>query len=116
VVHLGDIWRIHFPYGDQPGFKMRPVVVVGASPMGHTEEEVVLVAMITSRVHQRRNGDVVIGNYQAAGLPKPSIIKARRLFSASPSMFTYSGGVHLGCVDSVTLESVMNEIAALFSP
>jgi len=116
MVQLGDIWKIHFPYGDKPGFKERPVVVVGASPMGLREEQVILVVMVTSQIHQRRNGDVIIVNHSAVGLLRPSIVKARRLFSATPLMFQRSESTWLGSLDATTFNQVLNEIAILFSP
>jgi mRNA-degrading endonuclease toxin of MazEF toxin-antitoxin module len=116
VVQLGDIWKIHFPYGDKPDFKERPVVVVGASPMGHREDHVVLVVMVTSQMHQKRNGDVIIASHSAVGLSRPSVIKARRLYSATPQMFQRTESAWLGRLDATTLKLVLDEIAILFSP
>ncbi len=116
MVQCGDIWSIHFPYGDKPHFKERPVVVVGASPMGPREEQVLLVVMVTSQLHQKRNGDVDIVNHSAVGLSRPSIIKARRLFAATPLMFQRPESKWLGRLDATTLKQVLDEIAILFSP
>lgn len=116
MVRFGEVWKIPFPYADSAEFKARPVVVVGASPMGPAEEQVLLVAMITSKVHQRRNGDVPIPDHQAVGLPRPSLVKARRLFSASPSMFAQPVASRIGRLELVTLDAVLNEIAVLFLP
>jgi hypothetical protein len=82
--------------------------------MGPTEEQVLLVAMITSKMHQRRNGDVPIPDHQAVGLPPPSLVKARRLFSASPSMFAQPIASRIGRLEFATLDAVLNEIAVLF--
>ncbi len=110
----GEIWRIQFPYGEAPNFKLRPVLIVGASPMGPREQEAVLAAMITSQMHQRRRGDVEIVDYRAAGLTAPSLVKARKLFSASPAMFQRPEAKRLGRVDSATMQAVFREIAVLF--
>lgn len=116
MASLGEIWAIPFPYAEKPHFKTRPVLIVGASPMGQQEEEVILVAMITSQVAGQRNGDVPILNTGAAGLSKPSIIKARRLYSASPRRFRTNGANKVGELDTQTFNNVLSEIAVLFSP
>lgn len=113
-MQVGDVWQITFPFNDQPGSKLRPVLVVGASPMGPGEEEVVLTVMITSQMHQRRRGDVEIVDYTGAGLSSSSLIKSRRLFAASPRMFSATCARRMGRVDTPTFQAVFAEIAQLF--
>jgi mRNA-degrading endonuclease toxin of MazEF toxin-antitoxin module len=115
VVKLADIWQAYFPYSDGPGDKFRPVLVVGVSPMGSGQEQVVLAAMISSQVQKRRIGDVVISDWAAVGLTMPSLVKARRLASLSPSQFN-DPAKYLGRLDDRTFSSVLAEIAVLFSP
>src|SRR3954468_13769987 len=113
MVQLRDLWKANFPYGDATGFKFRPVLVVGASPMGRRQEQVILVAMLTSQVQKRRIGDVTINDWVAAGLEKPTLVKARRLASLNPSQFL-DPAEKVGELDHPTFSQVLKEIANLF--
>ena len=84
--------------------------------MGHHEDQVFLVVMVTSKMHQKRKGDVTIAIHSAVGLSRPSIIKARRLYSATPLMFQRTESTWLGRLDATTFKQVMDEIATLFFP
>lgn len=109
----GDIWKVNFPFGDVPDFKLRPTLVVGVSPMGAGQEQVVLVAMMTSKLNQRRRGDVEVSNYAACGLMVPTLIKARRITHVNPSMFK-DPGHQVGRVEDDVLRAVLMKIAEMF--
>ncbi|MBV9510651.1 MAG: type II toxin-antitoxin system PemK/MazF family toxin [Caulobacteraceae bacterium] len=58
--------------------RRRPALVV-SSPDFESETGLVWVAMITTPEHERRFGDIPIGDQAAAGLPAPSVIRASKL-------------------------------------
>jgi mRNA-degrading endonuclease toxin of MazEF toxin-antitoxin module len=113
VVQRADIWQAYFPFNDGPGDKVRPVLVIGASPMGPGQEQVVLSAMISSQVQKARIGDIVINDWAATGLTVPSLVKARRLASLSPKSFQ-DPAKYIGRLDDPTFSAVLAEIAVLF--
>ncbi|OYO03383.1 type II toxin-antitoxin system PemK/MazF family toxin [Enemella evansiae] len=126
---VGEVWRIYVPYNDGPfppgsdTGKWRPGVVIGWSPEVVSSQQplgaqpVVLVVPITSFGDggQPRDGDVPVADYQAAGLTKPSWIRARVLFSAHPKAFRGGTGP-LGRVSRHELRAIFAEISALVAP
>jgi mRNA-degrading endonuclease toxin of MazEF toxin-antitoxin module len=112
----GQIYEAWVPFKDAPdNQKLRPVLVLGWSAVGATEDGVVLVAPITSFGDggRARGGDVLIANWATAGLTKPSYVRARRLWGADPQMFHRQSAK--GKVDEATMAAVLREVIALFS-
>jgi mRNA interferase MazF len=73
---FGDIVLVPFPFTDQTSSKQRPAIVVSGDRYNREHPDVIVMA-ITS---QQRPGaqlaaNCPIGNWQAAGLLKPSVIK-----------------------------------------
>ena len=109
----GEIRIAAIPFKDQPAqAKRRPVVVIGWSPMGAAEDEVVLVVPITSYDGQPkpRNGDLPI-DWQAAGLQKQSWVRARRLWHADPKSLSHKA---IGKVSDNEYAMILLEIESLF--
>ncbi|MDQ3564189.1 MAG: type II toxin-antitoxin system PemK/MazF family toxin, partial [Pseudomonadota bacterium] len=72
---FGDIVLVPFPFTDQSAAKQRPAVVVSSGAYQQTTPDVILMA-VTSQVRTIAGlGEVVVQDWQAAGLLKPSIIK-----------------------------------------
>ena len=72
---FGDVVLVRVPYTDQRGSKQRPAVVVSGAAYSRARSDVVLMA-VTSRIRSPRGfGEVVIEDWRAAGLLKPSAIK-----------------------------------------
>lgn len=112
----GQVYDAWVPFKDAPDDeKLRPVLVLGWSATGPREDGVVLVVPITSFGDggQPRNGDVSISDWAAAGLKKPSHVRARRLWGADPQMFSRQSA--RGKVDEATMAAVLAEVGALFS-
>jgi mRNA-degrading endonuclease toxin of MazEF toxin-antitoxin module len=67
----GQVWRADVPFNEEPAAgKYRPVVIVGFSRFGPTEDGVLLVVPVTSfgQGGQAKNGDVEIVDHGQAGL------------------------------------------------
>lgn len=73
---FGDVVLVPFPFTDQTGAKKRPAVVVSSDAYQAQRPDVVLMA-VTSQILRPAGavGEVLITEWQKAGLPKVSLIK-----------------------------------------
>ena len=111
----GDIRYVWFPFSrsEAEPYKKRPVLVLGV--VGTPPDRAVLVAMITAnaqRFTRPHQGDVALPDWERLGLLKPSVVRARRIWTAEERDFA---GQLLGRVESETLEAVRVELRALLA-
>lgn len=69
----GDVAVVPFPFSERPGTKRRPALVLSRrrfNQAGHT-----IFSMITTKDHSPWPGDVAIEHLEAAGLPRPCIVR-----------------------------------------
>ena len=101
----GDVAVVPFPFAERPGVKRRPALALSKrsfNEAGHT-----IFAMITTRTHAPWPGDVVIVDPDAAGLPRPCIVRLK--------LFTLDNRVilrRIGClceVDRAGIESILDK-------
>ena len=79
-----DVVVVPFPYSDHPDEKVRPAVVL--SPPTHTRATgVCSLVMITSAQNPRWEGDVLVTNLRATGLPVPSVVRPAKVMSLNTS-------------------------------
>ena len=72
---FGAVVLVPFPFTDQSASKQRPAVVVSSAAYHRARPDLIVMA-ITSQVRLSATfGDVVIDDWRAAGLLKPSAIK-----------------------------------------
>ena len=72
---FGDIVLVPFPFTDQSGIKKRPAVIVSSAAYNAARLDVIVMA-VTSQVRPGTAfGEVVISDWQKAGLLKSSVIK-----------------------------------------
>jgi mRNA interferase MazF len=72
---FGDVVLVPFPFTDQSGAKKRPAVIVSSAAYNQARRDVVIMA-ITSQVKPSGTfGEVIVQDWQAASLLKPSAIK-----------------------------------------
>jgi len=73
---FGDLVLVPFPFTDQTGIKKRPAIVVSSEAYQSQRPDVVLMA-VTSQILRPAGavGEVLITEWQKAGLPKASLIK-----------------------------------------
>jgi mRNA interferase MazF len=76
VYRFGDLVLVPFPFTDQTGIKKRPAIVVSSDAYQRQRPDVVLMA-VTSQLLRPAGavGEVLITEWQQAGLPKASLIK-----------------------------------------
>lgn len=72
---FGDIVLVPFPFTDQSAAKKRPAVVISSAAYQRERPDIIIMA-VTSQVKSAQTlGEVVIKDWQDAGLLKPSVIK-----------------------------------------
>jgi mRNA interferase MazF len=72
---FGDVVLVHFPFTDQSTTKQRPGVTISKAAYHRVRRELILMA-ITSQVRGSGTyGEVVLQDWEAAKLLKPSAIK-----------------------------------------
>src|SRR3954468_20448147 len=73
---FGDVVLVPFPFTDQTASKKRPAVVVSADAYHQRRPDVIVMAVTTQILRPAGPlGEVLIGDWQGAGLPKASLIK-----------------------------------------
>ena len=116
AVRRGEIWYAQVPFKDDPTqTKLRPVVVLGWSKQGGSQDSVILVVPVTSFGvgASPKEGDIEITNWPACGFNKPSWVRARRLWGADPQVFNVRRGP-LGTVTNEVMSAILVEIERLF--
>lgn len=102
----GEIRDVSYPNRDPTGppDTVRPVLILGVSPLGLNEDAAVMVAHFTAdheRVRNPRIGDLLIeDDYLAVGLKCPSVARCRQATNIDLSRI----GKCRGRVDPETLE------------
>jgi len=72
---FGDIVLVSFPFTDRSAAKKRPAVVVSSPAYNESRQDLIIMAVTTQMRSSTTFGEVQVGNWQAAGLLKPSSIK-----------------------------------------
>ena len=89
---FGDIVLVPFPFTDQSAAKKRPAVVISSAAYQRERPDIIIMA-VTSQVKSAQTlGEVVIKDWQDAGLLKPSVIKPVMQPSRSHSSSVRLGG------------------------
>jgi mRNA interferase MazF len=78
-----DVVVVPFPYSERLAEKRRPALVVSSAKL-HRLGFLWLV-MITGAAKQRRLGDIVISDLQAAGLPGVSMARTSKVATVEPA-------------------------------
>jgi mRNA interferase MazF len=72
---FGDVVLVSFLFTNQAVLKKRPAVVVSNRSFNALSPDVVIMAITSQDRAFATPGEVPIGNWEAAGLLKPSVIK-----------------------------------------
>lgn len=71
----GDIVLVPFPFTDQSAAKKRPAVVISSHAYNSERPDLIIMA-VTSQIKPTSSiGEVIVQDWQGAGLLKPSAIK-----------------------------------------
>lgn len=71
----GDVVLVPFPFTDQSATKKRPAVVISSKAYNAERPDVVIMAVTSQIKPTPIIGEVIVQDWQAAGLLKPSAIK-----------------------------------------
>jgi mRNA-degrading endonuclease toxin of MazEF toxin-antitoxin module len=72
---FGDVVLVSFPFTNLQATKKRPAVIISRQAYQQNRPDVILMA-ITSQIRQPlATGEVILHDWQAAGLAKPSMLK-----------------------------------------
>ena len=72
---FGDIVLVPFPFTDQSQTKKRPAVVISSKAYNSERPDLIITAVTSQIKSTAIIGEVIVQNWQAAGLLKPSAIK-----------------------------------------
>jgi len=111
VYRRGDVVLVPFDFTDRSGTKWRPAIVVSADHYNRQTPDV-LIASVTGNANAIRHpGDHPIGDWQAAGLLKPSLAQTK-LATIETSLIRRRLGA-LSSADMAALERGLREAMAL---
>jgi mRNA interferase MazF len=72
---FGDIVLVPFPFTDQSAVKKRPAVIASSDTYNRYRPDIIVMAVTSQLQSADYFGDVALGDWQPAGLLKPSVIK-----------------------------------------
>ncbi len=72
---FGDIVLVPFPFTDQSQAKKRPAVVISSQAYNSERPDLIIMAVTSQFKPASMIGEVIVQDWQAAGLLKPSAIK-----------------------------------------
>ncbi len=72
---FGDVVLVPFPFTDQRASKKRPAVVISSPAYNAQRLDLIIMAITSVLPPALHVGDVIVSQWQAAGLLKPSAIK-----------------------------------------
>lgn len=105
---FGDIVLVPFPFIDQSAAKKRPAVVISSAAYQRERPDLIIMA-ITSQVRPAQTlGEVVVKDWQDAGLLKPSAIKPVIATTEKPLVINTLG--RLKDSDQTALRTIISEI------
>lgn len=73
---FGDIVLVPFPFTDQSAAKRRPAVVVSSAAYHRGRRDLIIMAVTSQARPTTTLGEVKVVDWKAAGLIKPSVVKA----------------------------------------
>ena len=109
----GDVVLVPFPFSDLTAVKRRPALVVSTQAYNETTGDTI-IAQITSKVKSPpRPGDHLLKRWRDAGLPLPSLVRAK-LATLHSSLFIRTLG-HMSADEMTHIDSGIAEVLELKS-
>ncbi len=108
IYKFGDVILVPFPFTDGSSSKKRPAIVISSDSYDRYKPDLILIA-VTSQVNtDLQFGEVLIADWSAAGLIKPSVIKPAIATIEKTLVMRKLG--KLQSLDLETLESILQQI------
>ena len=109
----GDVVLVLFPFSDVTAVKRRPALVVSTQAYNEATGDTI-IAQITSKVKSPpRPGDHLLKRWRDAGLPLPSLVRAK-LATLHSSLFVRTLG-HMPADEMTHIDSGIDEVLELKS-
>ena len=107
----GDIVLVSFPFTDLSSSKRRPALVLSPDSFNAAGEDLVLAA-VTSQITDDPNAvRLWRADFAVGGLPKPSMVRATKLFTMHSSLIAK----RIGVLGTEKLEEVLRSLRRFFS-
>lgn len=109
----GDVVLVPFPFTDLSTIKQRPALVVSPDAWNACQPDVILVAITSQMGVAPEVHDLVLGaaDVAAAGLPKPSRVRATKLFTMHAGLLKRT----LGRLPETSIQAVLTQLRTFFS-
>lgn len=105
---FSDVVLVPFPFTDQSGTKKRPAAVVSSASYNASRRDIVIMA-ITSQVRMPLAfGEAMVGDWHAAGLIKPSVLKP--VFTTIEQHLVIRTMGRLNAADDKALREVIGDV------
>lgn len=117
LIQVGQIWWVRIRWADsEETVEERPAVIVGWSAFSDRDDQIIIVASITSHGDGGipRIGEIKIPKPQDYSLTPNSHIRARQLTSIHPSLLTPANGPISTLDNSLTIQT-LTEISKMFT-
>ena len=107
----GDIVLVSFPFTDLTSTKRRPALVLSPDSFNAAGQDLVLAAITShltgdpNAVHLRRS------DFAVEGLPKPSMVKATKLFTMHSALVVK----RIGALRTGRMEDVLRSVRGFFA-
>ncbi|WP_204103475.1 MULTISPECIES: type II toxin-antitoxin system PemK/MazF family toxin [Spirulina sp. CCY15215] len=75
IYKFGDVILVPFPFTDQTTIKKRPAIVISSDMYNQIHIDLIAMAITSQLKSTLILGEIVVNDWSAAGLLKPSIIK-----------------------------------------
>ena len=106
--NFGDVVPVPFSFSDQSAIKKRPAIVASSDEYSHRRPDIVIMAVTRQMRWADYYGDVVISDWQQAGLLKPSVIKP--VFTTLEKAMVIKPLGQISDSDRTALAAVLQEI------
>lgn len=110
----GDVILVELPFTDGPGSKKRPAVVLSTQAFNNAGIKLIVMAITSNLDQPFRPGDTTLGDWQAAGLLKPSAVRGYLGMADQRHVEQVLGKLSIG--DFAQVEQAVAEIIGLAMP
>lgn len=92
--NIGDVWWVHFPYGDEDKEKRRPAIIID-------NETIAILAMYVTSKNKENPYSIEIEDWKETGLSKPSWTRIDKIVSISEWYMDRKIGMENICKDTM---------------
>lgn len=114
VYKRGDIVLVPFPFSDQSATKKRPAAVISSNKYNDASQDIIIMAITSQTGKAVGLGECFIEGWKAAGLIKPSAIKAALSTIEQKLVLKKLGS--LTATDLYSLENVLKNLLDFTPP